>query len=55
MQILFATLALGSTNIETVKNNAWNADAPMYNLSGQQVDKSYKGLVIQNGRKFVNK
>lgn len=39
----------------TTKSNTWNANAPMYNLSGQQVDKSYKGIVIQNGRKFVNK
>ena len=45
----------GSTNIETVNTKVWNADAPMYNLSGQKVDKSYKGIVIQNGRKFVNK
>lgn len=26
-----------------------------YNLNGQQVDNSYKGIVIVNGRKFVNK
>lgn len=26
-----------------------------FNLSGQQVDKSYKGVVIVNGKKFVNK
>ena len=45
----------GSTNIETVKTKVWNADAPIYNLSGQKVDKSYKGIVIQHGRKFVNK
>jgi len=45
----------GSTNIETVKNKVWNPNAPMYNLSGQKVDKSYKGIVIQNGRKFFNK
>jgi len=44
------------TSVETIKTNkVWNADAPMYNLSGQKVDKSYKGIVIQNGRKFVNK
>jgi hypothetical protein len=44
------------SGVETIKvEKVWNADAPMYNLSGQQVDKSYKGIVIQNGRKFVNK
>ena len=31
------------------------ADGKWYNLAGQQVDKSYKGVVIVNGKKFVNK
>lgn len=30
-------------------------DSKWFNLSGQQVDKSYKGVVIVNGKKFVNK
>lgn len=30
-------------------------DGTWFNLSGQQVDKSYKGVVIVNGKKFVNK
>lgn len=47
--------ATGIEAITTKANNAWNANAQMYNLSGQKVDKSYKGIVIQNGRKFVNK
>ena len=29
--------------------------APMYNVAGQKVDASYKGIVIQNGKKFNNK
>lgn len=28
--------------------------APMYNVAGQKVDASYKGIVIQNGKKFNN-
>lgn len=32
-----------------------NANAPIYNLAGQKVSKSYKGVVIQNGKKFVQK
>ena len=32
-----------------------DADAPIYNAAGQIVDKSYKGIVIQNGVKFINK
>jgi hypothetical protein len=45
------------TSIEaiTTKGIKFNANAPMYNISGQKVDKSYKGLMIQNGRKFMNK
>ncbi len=42
----------GISNIaanETVQNGA------IYNLAGQCVDKSYKGIVIQNGKKMINK
>ena len=42
------------TGIETVKV-ANNANAAMYNLAGQKVDAGFKGMVIQNGRKFVIK
>ncbi len=26
-----------------------------YNLAGQKVDAAYKGIVIQNGKKFIQK
>lgn len=32
-----------------------NDNAPMYNLAGQRVDKTYKGVVIQNGKKFIKR
>ena len=32
-----------------------DTNAPMYDLLGQQVSSSYRGIVIQNGRKFVVK
>lgn len=32
-----------------------NVNAPMYNLAGQQVTKAYKGVILQNGKKFINK
>ena len=44
---------LGGTGISNVK--AENANAPIYNLAGQKADKSQKGILIQNGKKFVNK
>lgn len=30
-----------------------NDNAPMYNLAGQRVSDSYKGVVIQNGKKYI--
>ena len=30
-------------------------NAPIYNLAGQQVNASYKGVVIKNGKKYVQK
>ena len=31
----------------------FNPNAPIYNMAGQQVTKAYKGIVIQNGQKFI--
>jgi len=33
----------------------FNADAAVYNLMGQKVERSHKGIVISNGRKYVRK
>lgn len=44
----------GGTGIETLVA-AEKADAPIYNLAGQQVSKNYRGVVIQNGKKFIQK
>lgn len=41
------------TAIEGVAADSQNVNAPMYNLAGQRVNKSYKGVVIQNGKKMV--
>lgn len=30
------------------------SDAPTYNLSGQRVNSGYRGIIIRNGRKYVN-
>ena len=30
-------------------------DTPLYNLSGQRVNKYYRGIVIQNGKKQLHK
>lgn len=44
----------GTTGIDKVEN-AKNNDGKMYNLRGQRVDDSYKGIVIMNGKKFLKK
>lgn len=45
------------TGISSVKtaDKTLDANSPMYNLAGQRVNNSYKGVVIQNGHKFINK
>ena len=40
-----------TTGLKVVK--ATNADGAIYNLAGQKVDASYKGIVIQNGKKRI--
>lgn len=43
----------GINNASLVAPAAKNA--PVYNLAGQQVGASYKGVVIKNGKKYVQK
>ncbi len=49
------TLKDDPTGIENVAAAADNEDAPIYNLAGQRVSKDYKGVVVRNGKKFVNR
>ena len=39
----------------TISEGTPRADMPCYNLSGQRVDGSYKGIVVQSGRKYLQK
>ena len=43
----------GAANISTIKVAAQNG--AIYNLAGQKVGKDYKGIVIMNGKKFMQK
>ena len=49
----------GEEIVDSIKavevNRAFDPSLPAYNLAGQRVDKSYRGVVIQNGRKFIMK
>lgn len=44
-----------TTGINKVTVDADDADAPVYNLAGQRVSKDAKGILIKNGKKFINK
>ena len=43
------TTAINTIEADKVQNGV------IYNLAGQKVDNSYKGLVIKNGKKIINK
>ena len=45
----------GSTGINEITVNTVDENAPIYNLAGQRVTKATKGILIQNGKKFINK
>lgn len=44
-------VASGVDNITVDKN----VDAPAYNVAGQRVNDAYKGIVVKNGKKYLNK
>lgn len=44
-----------STPTEVVNAGTPAANAPVYNLLGVQVDSNYRGIVLQNGKKFIQK
>lgn len=44
-----------TTGINVIRTDENNNDGRIYNLAGQVVDESYKGIVIKNGRKYLAK
>lgn len=45
----------GTTGISDIRTDENHNDGRTYNLAGQVVDESYKGIVIKNGRKYLAK
>ena len=43
------------TGINGVTADKLDVNAPVFNLAGQRVSKDTKGILIQNGKKFINK
>lgn len=47
--------ASGTTGIAELQNSKTAAQGTYYNLNGQRVNANHKGIVIVNGKKFMNK
>lgn len=45
----------GISEITTSETTTYDPNAPVYNLAGQRVTKDTKGILIQNGRKVINR
>ena len=44
-----------ATGIFNIKSDNNATSSTLYNLAGQQVSNSYKGIIIKNGKKYINK
>ena len=55
INFIFEGQTTGIKTLDNFTNSPFDNDAPMFNLAGQRVGKNYKGVVIQNGKKFINK
>ena len=44
-----------TTGINGISTEQDNVNTPAYNLAGQRVNDNYKGVVIKNGKKYLNK
>lgn len=53
--INFEKTADAPTGIEAITTDELDVNAPIYNTAGQQVNKNYKGVVIQKGKKILVK
>ena len=51
----FEFTAGAGTGIREIVNVKNDANAPVYNLAGQRVSPNTKGILIKNGKKFINK
>lgn len=54
-KIHVAVMAASTTGISNISEEEASKQAEVYNLSGQRVDASYKGIVVRNGRKYLRK
>lgn len=44
-----------STGIDALPISSETVDGRLYNLAGQRVTNAYKGIIVKNGKKYINK
>ena len=42
-----------TTAVENIERPQLDINAPMYDIMGRQVDENYRGIIIQNGNKYL--
>ena len=56
--IMVASIEITPVSTDGISNAVaaeQNVNAPVYNLAGQKVDAAYKGIIIKNGQKMIQK
>ena len=49
----FNAIPLEGSSVDAIENA--DSNAVLYNIYGQRVDENYRGIVIKNGKKYINK
>ena len=44
-----------TTGVNSITTDETDSNAPVFNVAGQRVSNSFKGIVIKNGKKFMNR
>lgn len=44
-----------TAGVNSITTDEADANAPVFNLAGQRVNNSFKGIVVKNGKKFINR
>ncbi len=50
----FNAIPKGTTGVNAIEN-ADSSNVVIYNIYGQRVDENYRGIIIRNGKKYINK
>lgn len=54
-KVAFALEFTDPSGIEEIQNSQFKVHGSTYNLNGMRVNRAYKGIVVVNGKKYLNK